>query len=126
VISDLPKTMVYSLSRLANCRHNYAIPESVFEKAPSAELRPDQKDSDSLPPYDILDSILRFYIEENHSIDEIAAEIGAPLALVRDVVRKVDRNEYKRQQAAPGLKVTSKAFGMGRRLPVAQRYSEYE
>lgn len=126
VISDLPKTMVYSLSRIANCRHNCAIPESVFEKAPSAELRPDQKDSDSLPPYDVLDSILRLYIEENHGVDEIAGELAAPVELVRDVIRKVDRNEYKRQQAAPGLKVTSKAFGMGRRLPVAQRYSEYE
>jgi NAD+ synthase (glutamine-hydrolysing) len=126
VISDLPKTMVYSLSHIANCRHNYAIPESVFEKAPSAELRPDQKDSDSLPPYDVLDSILRFYIEENHSIGEIAAELAAPIELVRDVVRKVDRNEYKRQQAAPGLKVTTKAFGVGRRFPVAQRYKEYE
>jgi NAD+ synthase (glutamine-hydrolysing) len=126
VISDLPKTMVYSLSRIANCRHEYAIPESVFEKAPSAELRPDQKDSDSLPPYDILDSILRLYIEENHGIDDVARELAVPTELVRDVVRKVDRNEYKRQQAAPGLKVTSKAFGVGRRLPVAQRYSEYE
>lgn len=126
VISDLPKTMVYSLSRIANCRHNDAIPESVFEKAPSAELRPNQKDSDSLPPYDILDSILRLYIEENHGVEEIATELAAPVDLVRDIVRKVDRNEYKRQQAAPGLKVTSKAFGMGRRLPVAQRYSEYE
>ena len=126
VISDLPKTMVYSLSRIANCRHNYAIPESVFEKPPSAELRPDQKDSDSLPPYDILDSILRLYIEENHSVGEIAAELAAPVDLVRDVVRKVDRNEYKRQQAAPGLKVTSKAFGLGRRLPVAQRFPESE
>jgi NAD+ synthase (glutamine-hydrolysing) len=131
VISDLPKTMVYSLSRIANCRHgvsgqDQAIPESVFEKAPSAELRPDQKDSDSLPPYDILDSILRLYIEENHGINDVAAELALPIELVRDVVRKVDRNEYKRQQAAPGLKVTSKAFGVGRRLPVAQRYSEYE
>jgi NAD+ synthase (glutamine-hydrolysing) len=126
VISDLPKTMVYSLSRIANSRHAYAIPESVFEKAPSAELRPDQKDSDSLPPYDILDSILRLYIEENHATSEVAAELALPIELVRDVVRKVDRNEYKRQQAAPGLKVTSKAFGVGRRLPVAQRYSEYE
>jgi NAD+ synthase (glutamine-hydrolysing) len=126
VISDLPKTMVYSLSRIANCRHGYAIPESVFEKPPSAELSPDQKDSDSLPPYDILDGILRLYIEENHGIDDIAAELAQPVELVRDVVRKVDRNEYKRQQAAPGLKVTSKAFGVGRRLPVAQRYSEYE
>jgi NAD+ synthase/NAD+ synthase (glutamine-hydrolysing) len=126
VISDLPKTMVYSLSRIANCRHEYAIPESVFEKAPSAELRPDQKDSDSLPPYDILDSILRLYIEENHGVNDVASELALPIELVRDVVRKVDRNEYKRQQAAPGLKVTSKAFGVGRRLPVAQRYSEYE
>src|SRR5580658_1028796 len=126
VISDLPKTMVYSLSRIANCRHNYAIPESVFEKAPSAELRPDQKDSDSLPPYDILDSILRLYIEENHGSADVATELALPIELVRDVVRKVDRNEYKRQQAAPGLKVTSKAFGVGRRLPVAQRYTEYK
>ncbi len=126
VISDLPKTMVYSLSRIANCRHNYAIPESVFEKPPSAELRPDQKDSDSLPPYDILDGILRLYIEENHGVTDVASELALPIELVRDVVRKVDRNEYKRQQAAPGLKVTSKAFGVGRRLPVAQRYSEYE
>jgi NAD+ synthase (glutamine-hydrolysing) len=126
VISDLPKTMVYSLSRIANSRHAYAIPESVFEKAPSAELRPDQKDSDSLPPYDILDGILRLYIEENHGTGDVAAELALPIELVRDVVRKVDRNEYKRQQAAPGLKVTSKAFGVGRRLPVAQRYSEYE
>jgi len=125
VISDLPKTMVYSLSRVANCRNNYAIPESVFEKAPSAELRPDQKDSDSLPPYDILDGILRLYIEESHGVDEVATELALPVELVRDVVRKVDRNEYKRQQMAPGLKVTSKAFGVGRRLPVAQRYSEW-
>jgi NAD+ synthase (glutamine-hydrolysing) len=126
VISDLPKTMVYALSRIANCRHENAIPESVFEKPPSAELRPDQKDSDSLPPYDVLDGILRLYVEENYGIGEVARELGVDVALVRDVVRKVDRNEYKRQQAAPGLKVTSKAFGMGRRLPVAQKYSENE
>ena len=126
VISDLPKTMVYTLSRIANCRHGNAIPESVFEKPPSAELRPDQKDSDSLPPYDVLDGILRLYVEENYGIEAVAKELGIDVELVRDVVRKVDRNEYKRQQAAPGLKVTSKAFGMGRRLPVAQRYSEVE
>jgi len=131
VISDLPKTMVYSLSRIANCRHSaegceQVIPESVFTKPPSAELRPDQKDSDSLPPYDVLDGILRLYVEENHSAADIATELSQPIELVREVVRKVDRNEYKRQQAAPGLKITSKAFGMGRRLPVAQRYSECE
>jgi NAD+ synthase (glutamine-hydrolysing) len=126
VISDLPKTMVYSLSHIANGRHNHAIPDSVFAKPPSAELRPDQKDSDSLPPYEILDGILRLYIEDSRGIREIAAELSLPLELVRDVVKKVDRNEYKRQQAAPGLKVTSKAFGIGRRLPIAQRYSESE
>lgn len=126
VISDVPKTMVYALSRVGNCRHNYAIPESVFEKAPSAELRPDQRDSDSLPPYDILDSILRLYIEESYGIPEIASELSLSAELVRDVVKKVDRNEYKRQQAAPGLKVTSKAFGIGRRFPIAQRYSDKE
>jgi NAD+ synthetase len=124
VISDVPKTMVYSLSRIANRRHNGAIPESVFEKAPSAELRPDQKDSDSLPPYDILDGILRLYIEEFLGVREIALELSLPVELVQDVILKVDRNEYKRQQAAPGLKVTSKAFGMGRRFPIAQRYTE--
>jgi NAD+ synthase/NAD+ synthase (glutamine-hydrolysing) len=124
VISDVPKTMVYSLSRIANCRHNHAIPKSVFDKPPSAELRPDQKDSDSLPPYDILDSILRLYIEEFHSVGEVASELSLPIELVRDIAGKVDRNEYKRQQAAPGLKVTSKAFGIGRRFPIAQRYFE--
>ncbi len=124
VISDVPKTLVYGLSRIANRRRNGAIPESVFEKAPSAELRPDQKDSDSLPPYDIFDGILRLYIEEFLGVREIALELSLPVELVRDVILKVDRNEYKRQQAAPGLKVTSKAFGMGRRFPIAQRYTE--
>lgn len=124
VISDVPKTLVYELSRVGNRRHAGAIPEAVFEKAPSAELRPDQKDSDSLPPYDVLDAILRLYVEEMRSPAEIAAELQVTLELVKDVARKVDRNEYKRQQAAPGLKVTSKAFGIGRRFPIAQRYFE--
>lgn len=126
VISDVPKTLVYELSRIGSNRHGGAIPESVFEKPPSAELRPDQKDSDSLPPYEVLDAILRLYVEEFRSAREIAEELSLPLALVKDVALKVDRNEYKRQQAAPGLKVTSKAFGMGRRFPVAQRYFENE
>jgi NAD+ synthase (glutamine-hydrolysing) len=124
VISDVPKTLVYELSHVANRRHANAIPDSVFEKPPSAELRPDQKDSDSLPPYDVLDAILRLYVEEFRGAKEIAEELALPLELVKDVALKVDRNEYKRQQAAPGLKVTSKAFGMGRRFPIAQRYSE--
>jgi len=123
VISDVPKTLVYSLSRVANRRHGNAIPASVFEKPPSAELRADQKDSDSLPPYDVLDMILRAYVEEDQSPEQIAG-LGVPLPLVQDIINRVDRNEYKRQQAAPGLKVTSKAFGIGRRLPIAQRYRE--
>ena len=124
VISDVPKTLVYSLSRVANKRHNNAIPENVFVKPPSAELRPDQKDTDSLPEYGVLDQILRAYVENNDAPDRIADSLRLPLALVRDIVNKVDRNEYKRQQAAPGLKVTSKAFGIGRRFPIAQRFSE--
>jgi NAD+ synthase (glutamine-hydrolysing) len=109
---------------VANKRHNGAIPESVFEKPPSAELRPDQKDTDSLPEYDILDRILRAYIEHVEPPQKIAEELKLPLALVRDIINKVDRNEYKRQQAAPGLKVTTKAFGVGRRFPIAQRFYE--
>ncbi|MCX6590047.1 MAG: NAD+ synthase [Acidobacteria bacterium] len=124
VISDVPKTMVYDLSRTANRRHNGAIPESVFTKPPSAELRPDQKDSDSLPDYEVLDAILKAYIEELRAPAEIAELLGQPLDLVRDIINKVDRNEYKRQQAAPGLKVTTKAFGIGRRFPIAQRFAE--
>jgi len=124
VISDVPKTLVFQLARVANRRHPGAIPERVFEKPPSAELRPNQKDSDSLPPYEVLDPILRGYVEEFLTPQEIAARLGLPIEQVRDVVNKVDRNEYKRQQAAPGLKVTTKAFGMGRRIPIAQRFSE--
>lgn len=124
VISDVPKTLVYSLSRIANARHRGAIPEDVFTKPPSAELRPDQKDSDSLPEYGLLDRILRLYVEESWSSAHIARELNVDIALVRDIINKVDRNEYKRQQAAPGLKVTTKAFGIGRRFPIAQRFSE--
>ncbi|MBM3744803.1 MAG: NAD+ synthase [Acidobacteria bacterium] len=124
VISDVPKTLVYRLARIANRRHGDAIPESVFEKAPSAELRPDQKDSDSLPSYDLLDQVLCAYVEDSRAPGEIAARLGLPVEFVGGIINMVDRNEYKRQQAAPGLKVTSKAFGIGRRFPIAQRYSE--
>jgi NAD+ synthase (glutamine-hydrolysing) len=124
VISDVPKTLVYSLARVANKHHANAIPENTFTKPPSAELRPDQKDTDSLPPYEILDQILRLYIENNEAPGRIAEELQLQESLVRDIVNKVDRNEYKRQQAAPGLKVTTKAFGIGRRFPIAQRFSE--
>jgi NAD+ synthase (glutamine-hydrolysing) len=124
VISDVPKTLVYELSRVANRRHPGAIPESVFEKPPSAELRPDQKDSDSLPEYEVLDAILRSYVEELRPPVEIAESLQVPLDVVSSVARKVDLSEYKRQQAAPGLRVTTKAFGIGRRFPIAQRYRE--
>jgi NAD+ synthase (glutamine-hydrolysing) len=124
VISDVPKTMVYRLCRVANARHAGAIPERVFTKPPSAELRPGQKDTDSLPEYDVLDTILEDYVEEMKPAADIAESRGLPLELVRDIISKVDRNEYKRQQAAPGLKVTTKAFGIGRRFPIAQRFSE--
>jgi NAD+ synthase (glutamine-hydrolysing) len=124
VISDVPKTLVYRISRVANRRHPGAIPESVFEKPPSAELRPNQKDTDSLPPYEVLDEILRAYVEDYQTPKQIAAKLSLPLEFVSGIVNKVDRNEYKRQQAAPGLKVTTKAFGIGRRFPIAQRFFE--
>jgi NAD+ synthase/NAD+ synthase (glutamine-hydrolysing) len=123
VISDVPKTLVYQLSRVANRRHPDAIPETVFTKPPSAELRPDQKDSDSLPEYDVLDPILKRYVEDYEEPAVIAEEMNIPVDLVRDVTRMVERNEYKRKQAAPGIRVTSKAFGIGRRFPIAQRFS---
>lgn len=124
VISDVPKTLVYDLCRIANRRLADAIPENVFVKPPSAELRPDQTDQDSLPPYDVLDRILKGYVERFESPSEIAEREALPLDLVKEIARKVDLNEYKRQQAAPGLKVTSKAFGIGRRFPIAQRYRD--
>ncbi len=124
VISDVPKTLVYKLSRVANARNNNAIPENVFIKPPSAELRPDQKDTDSLPPYETLDAILEAYVEQYKSPRDIATMLNVSHSLVEDIVQKVDRNEYKRQQAAPGLRLTSKAFGVGRRMPIAQRFSE--
>ncbi len=123
VISDVPKTMVYTLSRIANRRLGNAIPENTFAKPPSAELRANQKDTDSLPEYPVLDRILEGYIEQMLTPGQIAESEGLDLALVQDIVNKVDRNEYKRQQAAPGLKVTTKAFGIGRRMPIAQRFS---
>jgi len=120
VISDVPKTLVYSISRYINSRRP-VIPQASLEKPPSAELRPDQKDSDTLPPYDVLDAILEDYVEESHSPARIAEERGFDLQLVRSVIRMIDRAEYKRQQAAPGIKITAKAFGYGRRFPIAAK-----
>ena len=120
VISDVPKTMIYQLARWIN-RKNEIIPTATIEKPPSAELRPNQKDQDTLPPYEVLDEILRLYVEENLSARDIIAR-GLDEKTVRWVQRRVDLNEYKRQQAPPGLKVTTRAFGVGRRMPIAQKY----
>ncbi|HET8826839.1 MAG TPA: NAD+ synthase [Terriglobales bacterium] len=120
VINDVPKTLVYRLSRYVNSRKP-VIPQSSLEKPPSAELRPDQKDTDSLPPYEVLDAILEDYVEQSHSAEDIAREHGFDLPLVKSVIRMVERNEYKRQQAAPGIKISPKAFGYGRRFPIAAK-----
>lgn len=122
VISDVPKTMVYKISNWIN-REREIIPAASITKPPSAELRTDQTDQDSLPPYDVLDAILEAYVVEGR----IAAEIirsGHDEKTVRRMIRLINLNEYKRRQAAPGLKVTSKAFGVGRRVPVAQKHWE--
>ncbi len=124
VISDVPKMMVYDLARHIN-RKGEIIPGDTISKPPSAELRPDQKDEDSLPPYEILDPILQLYVEQEQSLDDIVKQ-GFDEATVSHVIRLVDRNEYKRKQAAPGLKVTSRAFGFGRRMPIAQNYQPYQ
>jgi NAD+ synthase (glutamine-hydrolysing) len=121
LISDVPKTSVYRLAELYN-RALRVIPRRVIERAPSAELRADQKDSDTLPPYEVLDPILDLYLEDGAPVDEIVAR-GFDRATVEWVVRAIRINEYKRRQAAPGIKVTSKAFGVGRRFPIAARYS---
>jgi NAD+ synthetase len=128
VINDVPKTMVYELARWINSddsarsgANREIIPRSTIEKAPSAELKPNQKDQDTLPPYEILDKILQLYVEENLSARDIIAR-GFDEKTVRWVQRRVDLNEYKREQSAPGLKVTSRAFGIGRKMPIVQRY----
>jgi NAD+ synthetase len=120
VISDLPKTRVYQVARWLN-REREIIPWNTIDKAPSAELRPDQKDQDTLPPYDTLDAILELYVEHHLSPDEIISR-GFDESTVRWIQRRVDLNEWKRHQAAPGLRVTSKAFGIGRRMPIVQRF----
>jgi NAD+ synthase (glutamine-hydrolysing) len=124
VISDVPKTMVYELAEFVNNSAGRArIPLETIAKPPSAELRPNQTDQDTLPPYDVLDRILKAYVEDLQTPEQIATETGYEIALIRSVVLRVDQNEYKRKQAPPGLKVTSKAFSVGRRFPLAQKYS---
>jgi NAD+ synthase (glutamine-hydrolysing) len=121
MLSDVPKTMVYALAELINAERE-VIPRASIQKPPSAELRMNQVDQDSLPPYDVLDRILKSYIEDVRSPDEIAGQYGFDLELVRSIARKVDRNEYKRRQAPPGLKITSRAFGLGRPFPIVQKF----
>jgi len=129
VISDVPKQMVYELAHWINSREKHkdgrsreVIPQATIDKLPSAELRPNQKDEDSLPPYPVLDCILKAYIEDLLCPEQIAAKYGFELKLVREIALLVDRNEYKRKQAAPGLKLTSRAFGFGRPFPIAQKF----
>jgi NAD+ synthetase len=121
VISDVPKTMIYRLAAYIN-RQKEIIPRNTMERAPSAELRPNQTDQDTLPDYVTLDGILHLRIEEQMSVDEITAR-GFNREVVEKVVRMIHRNEYKRRQAAPGLKVTTRAFGSGRRMPIASSVS---
>jgi NAD+ synthase (glutamine-hydrolysing) len=122
VVKDVPKTMVYALARYRNARDGRpVIPESVITRAPSAELRPNQTDQDSLPPYEVLDPIIEAYVEEDRPIADIVA-LGYDEATVRRVVAMVDRNEYKRRQAPPGIKITPRAFGRDWRLPIVNRF----
>jgi NAD+ synthase (glutamine-hydrolysing) len=120
VLADVPKTMVYELAAEIN-RRSEVIPEPITRKPPSAELRPNQVDEDTLPPYPLLDKILHYFIEELLSVEEIVA-LGFEPDTVRWVTRMVEKNEYKRKQAPPGLKVTTKAFGVGRRIPIAAKF----
>jgi NAD+ synthase (glutamine-hydrolysing) len=122
VISDVPKTTVYEMARFINQQAGReVIPKNTITKPPSAELRPNQTDQDSLPPYEVLDAILYHYIEEELGAAEIIRK-GFDAPTVLRTIRLIDRSEYKRRQAAPGLKVTSRAFGFGRRMPIAQNY----
>ncbi|MEM7012458.1 MAG: NAD+ synthase, partial [Verrucomicrobiota bacterium] len=118
--SDLPKGQVYALSRLIN-KEEEIIPWNTIDKPPSAELRPDQKDQDTLPEYDVLDAVLELLVEQAKSINEVIAK-GFDEEIVHWIASRVDMNEWKRQQAAPGIRVTTKAFGVGRRIPIAQRF----
>ena len=122
VIKDVPKTLVYELVRYRNSLSDTElVPESVLERAPSAELRPGQLDQDSLPPYEMLDRILAAYVEEDRGRDEIVSD-GLPAEVVDEVIAMVDRSEYKRRQAPPGIRITPKAFGRDRRLPITNRF----
>jgi NAD+ synthase (glutamine-hydrolysing) len=125
VLKDVPKTLVYELAEFRNKKEGKAIiPQNVFVKAPSAELRPNQKDEDSLPPYPILDPILKAYVEEDKGVEEIS-KMGCKEAMIKEVINMVDRNEYKRRQSPPGVRITHRALGKDRRLPVTNKYRNF-
>ena len=125
VLKDVPKTMVYALARWKNCSAGrQVIPERILTKAPTAELRENQRDTDTLPPYPVLDPVLRSYIEEDRSIEEILGLGGEPEG-IKQVITMIDRSEYKRRQAPPGIKITPRAFGRDRRFPITNRYRDY-
>jgi NAD+ synthetase len=121
VISDVPKTMVYRISRWLNLRRP-TIPQETIDKPPSAELRPNQTDQDTLPAYEVLDAILEGYVENGKTAEQIANEHGVDVAVAKVVIRMIEKAEYKRQQAAPGIKISEKAFGFGRRYPIAAKH----
>jgi len=126
VIKDVPKTLVYRLAHWRNQhgRPRQPIPQAIFDKPPSAELKPDQKDEDTLPPYEVLDPIVKAYVEQDYSYQEMV-ELGYPPLIVQQVITFADRNEYKRRQAPPGVKITPRAFGKDRRLPIVNRYRQF-
>ena len=124
VLKDVLKTLVYQLSKSIN-RDGELIPNNIITKPPSAELRPDQKDEDSLPPYDTLDRILTEYVENDKSVSEMI-NAGFDAQMVREIVRLVDLNEYKRRQAPPGIRITPKAFGRDRRMPITNHFTHIE
>lgn len=121
VIKDVPKTVVYKLAKYRNSFGQKVIPDSIITKEPTAELKPNQKDKDTLPPYDMLDKILKAYVEEDKGINEITS-MGFDKEIVAKVLKMVDRSEYKRRQSPPGIKITPKAFGRDRRMPITNRY----
>jgi len=124
VIKDVPKTLVYEIARYINQSSGEVIPESILERPPTAELRKDQKDEDSLPPYEVLDPILKSYVEEHQSLVSLAKK-NKNAAMVKDIVRMVDQSEYKRRQAPPGIKITPRAFGKDWRLPITNKYKGF-
>ena len=123
VIKDVPKTKIYALADLVNSRGKSSIPQSTIDRMPTAELRENQKDQDSLPPYDVLDKILELYIEQQCSYKSLIKKF--PVDVVEKVIKLVDQNEYKRRQAAPGVKITKRAFGKDRRLPITNKFREF-